>query len=137
MIDGIKIKKIYETLPRERKRAFKELVFGKCRQSMNYFVSHAEGITFNKVEMIADFFGVSVDYLRESCMDKEIYRDKIREHVHTEDTKTKEIKAMADKIAAQQEIINAQKEALSAKNLLLEIKDSQIEELKQQVKGDE
>lgn len=59
------IEDLYSELSIDKKDELKSLLFGKSRQSMAYF-SRRKDISFSKIEILADFYHMPVDYFRKS-----------------------------------------------------------------------
>lgn len=58
MIDGL-----YASLPKEQQQALIAKLFKKSKQTMSYF-HRTKDISLSKLETLADFFGMPLDYFR-------------------------------------------------------------------------
>jgi len=54
---------LYASLPRERQQELIGLLFKRSKQTMNYF-HRTKDITLSKLETLADFFHMPLDYFR-------------------------------------------------------------------------
>jgi len=54
---------LYSSLPRERQQELIGLLFKRSKQTMNYF-HRTKDITLSKLETLADFFHMPLDYFR-------------------------------------------------------------------------
>jgi len=57
------INKLYDGLPKERQQELITLLFKKSKQTMGYF-KRTKDISLSKLETLADFFGMPLDYFR-------------------------------------------------------------------------
>ena len=119
MLDVEKIQQLYKSLPVEDKKIINEKLFKNSRQSMAYF-NRQRNITFAKLEIIADFFGVTLDYLRK--------RDNIEENTSnstkgttnkTESTRLSAPNSAVDRLHLEKEI-ELLKQRLYLKHILKE-----------------
>lgn len=55
---------LYALLPKERQKELITKLFNKSKQSMGYF-HRTKDITLSKLEVLADFFGMPLDYFRQ------------------------------------------------------------------------
>lgn len=55
---------LYASLPKERQKELITKLFNKSKQSMGYF-HRTKDITLAKLEVLADFFGMPLDYFRQ------------------------------------------------------------------------
>lgn len=58
------IDNLYASLPKERQQELITKLFNKSRQSMGYF-HRTKDISLSKLEVLADFFGMPLDYFRQ------------------------------------------------------------------------
>ena len=63
MLDVELIENLYNGLDKEQKERLMELVFKKSKQGITYF-RRTNDITLSKLEIIADFFHMPLDYFR-------------------------------------------------------------------------
>lgn len=63
MLNTALIENLYKGLDSKRKEELRERLFGKSRQSMAYF-SRTKDITLSKLEILADFYNMPLDYFR-------------------------------------------------------------------------
>lgn len=55
---------LYASLPKERQKELITKLFNKSKQSMGYF-HRTKDISLSKLEVLADFFGMPLDYFRQ------------------------------------------------------------------------
>ena len=60
------INTLYEGLSREQKQELIGLLFKKSKQSISYF-RRSKDISLSKLEIIADYFQMPLDYFRDDC----------------------------------------------------------------------
>lgn len=121
MINGKRIKELYESLDLERKAELRELVFRNSRQSFNYF-DRRKNITFTKVEIIADYFGISMDSLR---MKNE--EDEIPVATFGRQKGSSNVEMLKEQVQNLKTITESQKDLIDSLKEVIKMKDEKIE----------
>lgn len=134
MINGKRIKELYNALDLEHKKEVSDIVFGNSRQSFNYF-SNRRNITFRKVEMVADYFGVSMDSLRLENEGKEasaasIGKARNKKGVPVNSSLQEEkITMLNSQIEGLNTIVESQKDIIESLKDIIRMKDEKIASL--------
>lgn len=134
MINGKRIKELYNALDLEHKTEVRDIVFGNSRQSFNYF-SNRRNITFRKVELVADYFGVSMDSLRLENEGKEISAASIGKARNKKgdpgnsSLQEEKITMLKTQVEGLNDIVESQKDIIESLKDIIRMKDEKIESL--------
>lgn len=130
------IDKLYSELPKERQQQLVLQLFKKSRQSMAYF-RRTKDISLTKLEILADFFKMPLDYFR---LGSELFERAA--HIETKDNIFAvgsyvstgaglmiRIQALQQQLADKEELLNEKKEELNEKKKELKEKDERIKSM--------
>ena len=145
MLDVELIENLYNGLDKEQKERLMELVFKKSKQGITYF-RRTNDITLSKLEIIADFFHMPLDYFRlghsfktqnfngnnSQCGNVNINTNLMAENQGL----ARELAAVKETLAKMEDMIKSKDEVIKAKDDLIMAKDDIIRNLKMQLHPD-
>ena len=126
------VNNLYESLTPDKKEKLKLLLFKKSRQTMAYF-RRTKDISLSKLEIIADFFHMPLDYFRlDSSFDSE-GNNRFHDKVSMGANLIMENDSLRDQIAGLKREMETLKSNLKAKEETNEILKDLVSSLKSQI----
>lgn len=132
MLNTELINTLYNGLPKERQQELITLLFKKSKQTMAYF-KRTKDISLSKLETLADFFGMPLDYFRTNGTLKANNVAGNNNHVGCVSVNTnlmfeidalrREVDALKDSIQAKNETILSQKQFIENLQAQLSLKN--------------
>lgn len=122
------VNELYEQLSKEQQRELVGLLFKRSKQSMGYF-KRTKDISLSKLEILADFFQVPLDYFR---LEKRPMRGGIFAKVMS-GSNVPDPELANHKIEMLQKEIDSLKSTIKAKDEIIQVKTELIESQRQQI----
>lgn len=115
------LENLYAGLDREKQQELIALVFKKSRQTFAYF-RRTKDVSLSKLEIIADYFHMPLDYFRENSSFKanNVSGNNYVGNVSVSTNLLIENQALRKELEAVRETLKAKEEVLEAKNMLIE-----------------
>lgn len=116
------LENLYAGIDREKQQELIALVFKKSRQTFAYF-RRTKDVSLSKLEIIADYFHMPLDYFRENSSFKANNVSGNNNYVGNVSVSTNlliENQALRKELEAVRETLKAKEEVLEAKNMLIE-----------------
>ena len=116
------LENLYDGLDNDKKQELMTLVFKKSRQTFSYF-RRTKDVSLSKVEIIADYFHMPLDYFRINSAFKANNVAGNNNYVGNVSISTNlliENQALKNELAALKETLRAKDESLKAKDMLIE-----------------
>ena len=116
------LENLYAGLDNDKKQELMTLVFKKSRQTFSYF-RRTKDVSLSKVEIIADYFHMTLDYFRTNRAFKANNVAGNNNYVGNVSISTNlliENQALKNELAALKETLRAKDESLKAKDMLIE-----------------
>lgn len=116
------LENLYAGLDNDKKQELMTLVFKKSRQTFSYF-RRTKDVSLSKVEIIADYFHMPLDYFRTNSAFKANNVAGNNNYVGNVSISTNlliENQALKNELAALKETLRAKDESLKAKDMLIE-----------------
>lgn len=139
------IENLYNGLDKEQKERLMDLVFKKSKQGITYF-RRTNDITLSKLEIIADFFHLPLDYFRMGHTFKaqnvngnnnQWGNVNINTNLMAENQGlARELAAVRETLASKEAMIESKDDVIKAKDDLIMAKDDIIRNLKMQLHPD-
>ena len=139
------IENLYNGLDKEQKELLMSQVFKKSKQGITYF-RRTNDITLSKLEIIADFFHMPLDYFRlgQSIKTQNVNSNKsqcgnvnINTNLMAENQGlARELAAVRETLASKEAMIESKDDVIKAKDDLIMAKDDIIRNLKMQLHPD-
>lgn len=114
---------MYNGLPKAKQQQLISLLFKKSKQTMSYF-HRTKDISMSKLEILADFFHVSMDSLRVGGRTSSTYVPGDHNNVSCNFVNSDvqlEKQALEDKVATQQELIKELRGRIADKDAMLSL----------------
>jgi hypothetical protein len=121
MLNQELIERLYQELPPKRQKELCVLLFKKSKQTMAYF--QRNNITLEKLETLADFYGMPLDYFRlesKSKANNVVGNSNYVGNVSYGDSLIKENESLRKEIENLKAMIEAKNETIMAKNEVIE-----------------
>lgn len=121
MLNQELIEKLYNELPPRRQKELCVLLFKKSKQTMAYF--QRNNITLEKLETLADFYGMPLDYFRlesKSKANNVVGNSNYVGNVSFGDSLIKENEGLRKEIENLKAMIEAKNETIMAKNEVID-----------------
>ena len=138
MLDVELIENLYNGLDKEQKERLMELVFKKSKQGITYF-RRTNDITLSKLEIIADFFHMPLDYFRlgHSFKTQNFNGNNSQcGNVNINTNLMAENQGLARELAAVKETLAKMEDMIKSKDEVIKAKDEVITMLKMQLHPD-
>ena len=135
MLDVELIENLYNGLDKEQKERLMELVFKKSKQGITYF-RRTNDITLSKLEIIADFFHMPLDYFRlgHSFKTQNFNGNNSQcGNVNINTNLMAENQGLARELAAVKETLAKMEDMIKSKDEVIKAKDEVITMLKMQL----
>lgn len=116
------LESLYNSLDREKQQELLGLVFKKSRQTFSYF-RRTKDVTLSKLEIIADYFHLPLDYFRTNSSFKANNVSGNNNYVGNVSISTNlliENEALRRELEAVKETLKAKEEIIRAKDMLIE-----------------
>ena len=129
------IDNLYAGLSKEQQQSLCELLFKKSKQNMNYF-RRTKDISLSKLETLADFFQMPLDYFRVNGSIKTNNVSGNHNHVgniFVNSNLMKEIENLQVQINEKENLLKTKEDTIRAKEEAIKAKDDLIEVLKAQI----
>ena len=110
------LENLYAGLDNDKKQELMTLVFKKSRQTFSYF-RRTKDVSLSKVEIIADYFHMPLDYFRINSAFK---ANNVAGNNNYVGNLLIENQALKNELAALKETLRAKDESLKAKDMLIE-----------------
>lgn len=129
------IENLYASLPKEQQQNLTSQLFKRSKQNMNYF-RRTKDISMSKLETIADFFHMPLDYFRQNGAVKAINvlgDDNQVGNVYINSNLIKEIEGLKKELDSKKETLESKEETIKAKNDTIESQKILIASLQAQL----
>lgn len=129
------IENLYASLPKEQQQNLTSQLFKRSKQNMNYF-RRTKDISMSKLEIIADFFHMPLDYFRQNGAVKAINvlgDDNQVGNVYINSNLIKEIEGLKKELDSKKETLESKEETIKAKNDTIESQKILIASLQAQL----
>ena len=129
------IENLYASLPKEQQQNLSSQLFKRSKQNMNYF-RRTKDISMSKLEIIADFFHMPLDYFRQNGAVKAINvlgDDNQVGNVYINSNLIKEIEGLKKELDSKKETLESKEETIKAKNDTIESQKILIASLQAQL----
>ncbi len=112
MLNTEVIDRLYAQLPREQKQQLIARLFKKSKQTMTYF-RRTKDVSLSKLEMLADFFNVPLDALRQGSTTPPLPAERVNKLLVENEQLRKEIEHLQALLRSKDETIEAKNETIS------------------------
>ena len=129
------IDNLYAGLTKEQQQSLCEMLFKKSKQNMNYF-RRTKDISLSKLETLADFFHMPLDYFRVNGSIKANNVSGDHNHVGNifiNSNLVKEIESLQRKVEDQNTVIASKEDTIKSKDDTIKAKEEMIALLKEQI----
>lgn len=129
------IENLYASLPKDQQQNLTSQLFKRSKQNMNYF-RRTKDISMSKLEIIADFFHMPLDYFRQNGAVKAINvlgDDNQVGNVYINSNLIKEIEGLKKELDSKKETLESKEETIKAKNDTIESQKILIASLQAQL----
>lgn len=126
---------LYNSLTPDKQKVLLERLFKRSRQTMAYF-RRTKDISLSKLEILADFYHMPLDYFRENSsfkLNNVIGAQNNVGNVHINSNLVKENEMLREQLAQEKKTTTAKEETIASKNEVIASKEREIEVYRSQI----